>query len=246
MENFMTAEILYPTEQNNTQSVGDETAASILYGEDGGRHDTGDTQPAGDNSTQEKEDYHGKEGTLDFYEPFNIPEGVEMNQEHFNEISELANSYGLTQQQTQAGVDYFFNVQDRLMEMENHAFEQERTQWIDTVKTDREIGGENLDSKLGIAKQAMDRFSPPALDKNGKPLVSPHGKPYVDERGRPWSQLHVLSEELGIGDHPEFIRFLYRVGKGISEDGYVSGSRTGNQAKSPAEILYPNEKGNTY
>jgi hypothetical protein len=43
-----------------------------------------------------------------------------------------------------------------------------------------------------------------------------------------------------LGNHPEVVKLAFKVGKAISEDGFVSGSPKGNTTNDPAKKLFPN------
>ncbi len=88
-----------------------------------------------------------------------------------------------------------------------------QSQWQNQAKTDREYGGIHLTKSIATAAKAIDAFG---------------GK-----------DLRAALEQTGAGNHPEVIRFFYRVGKSISEDGLVS-ARSAAASRSPAEIMYPN------
>jgi hypothetical protein len=86
--------------------------------------------------------------------------------------------------------------------------------WQHQSRNDAEIGGANLSRTIAVANRALDRFGTP--------------------------QLRSALSETGIGNHPEFIRFVHRVGKALSEDGYVPASH-GRVNKSYAETFYPSK-----
>ena len=88
--------------------------------------------------------------------------------------------------------------------------------WLESARTDKEFGGEKLQENLGIAKKAIDAYASP--------------------------ELKALLNETGLGNHPEVIRFVLKVGKSIKDDGFVAGSPNSASTKSTAEILYPTSK----
>jgi hypothetical protein len=86
--------------------------------------------------------------------------------------------------------------------------------WTEQVKTDKEIGGDKLAENLGVARKAIDTFGSP--------------------------ELKALLNSTGLGNHPEVVKLAFKVGKAISEDGFVSGSPKGNTTNDPAKKLFPN------
>lgn len=85
--------------------------------------------------------------------------------------------------------------------------------WAEQAKADKEFGGEKFAENLAVAAAARDQFGSPALT--------------------------ALLNKMKVGDHPEIVRYFYRVGKAVSQDGFVPGRSTNGQAKSDAEVFYP-------
>ena len=86
--------------------------------------------------------------------------------------------------------------------------------WRDASTADQEYGGKDLKNNLVFARKALDKFDP--LPKGGKTTA-----------------LRSLLEDLG--DHPEILRFLIRVGKTVG--GAASGNANTSQFLS---VLYDN------
>jgi hypothetical protein len=101
--------------------------------------------------------------------------------------------------------------------------EAARNNWSAESRADKEFGGKDLDANLGTAKRALDRFGSPDL------------KRFLDETG--------------LGNHKDVIRFFWKVGKAISEDGFVGDSGRPGKRDGPltfaeiAERMYPNQTG---
>jgi hypothetical protein len=89
-------------------------------------------------------------------------------------------------------------------------------QWADDVKADKELGGDKLPETLAIAKKAID-IGPPEL------------KTFLDASG--------------LGNHPLFVKWAHTIGKALSEDRFVSGSKAPAEAgRSLEDRLYGNTK----
>jgi hypothetical protein len=145
------------------------------------------------------------------YEPFQLPEGMTVNEELLNEFKATAKDLKLPQEAAQKLAD----LQVKVYEKQAEAMSRVRAQWLDQTKTDKEFGGEALAENLGIAQKAMQAFATP--------------------------QLRQLLNDSGLGNHPEIVRAFVRVGKAISEDGrVVTGSKSGIPAD-PAKRLFPNQ-----
>ena len=93
------------------------------------------------------------------------------------------------------------------------ALEKISTQWVADSTADKEFGGDKLQENLAIASKARDAFATPELKE--------------------------LLETSKLGNHPELIRAFYRIGKAMSEDKLVPGTRAPQTAgMSLAEKLY--------
>lgn len=72
------------------------------------------------------------------------------------------------------------------------AVQNQIADWRSKTEADKELGGANYAENVGIAKKALEKFGGDAV-------------------------LDVL-EKTGLGNHPEIIRWAYRVGKAMSDD----------------------------
>lgn len=81
---------------------------------------------------------------------------------------------------------------------------------------DAEFGGPRFKQNLAYAKAALDRFD------NGN--------------------LAAILRDSGYGSHPDVIRFMYRVGKALSEKSMVHGGGHGHREPTAAELFYPSMK----
>jgi hypothetical protein len=90
------------------------------------------------------------------------------------------------------------------------AFVKQVKDWGEQVKADKELG---TTENLAAARKTIDTFGTP--------------------------ELKGLLESSGMGNHPEVIRFVQRIGKAISEDTFVAGRNGGGAApRDAADVLY--------
>jgi hypothetical protein len=142
------------------------------------------------------------------YEVFELPENFDMNEETLGDYHTFAKENNLTQEQAQRGVDMVAQMKQAEM---NQWVEQQKS-WVDDAKSDTEFGGDKFDQSISVAVKARDSFGTPEFNE--------------------------MLDSSGLGNHPEMIRFLSRVGKQISEDGVVvGGSSISNQTREA--VLYP-------
>lgn len=160
-------------------------------------------------TTQQQADDKGqqREGAPEKYE-FKAPEGKEFDSTIIGAYSEVAKELNLPQDAAQKVLDKVAPViQARQVEQITAA----QTAWEKEARSDKEFGGDKLDENLGVAKQALETFGSPELKE--------------------------LLRTSGLGNHPEIIRVLYRVGKATSGDRMVSG-QGGATAQHDARRLY--------
>lgn len=142
---------------------------------------------------------------------FKLPEGVELDTAAADQFGVLAKELKLDQATAQKLVDIAAGMQQRQAEQ----IAQTVKGWADTSKVDREFGGDKLSENLAIAQKAIDTFGS--------------------------SELKTMLIKEGLGNHPEVIRFAFRVGKQLSEDAFAKANARSASAgeKSPERRLYP-------
>jgi hypothetical protein len=131
-------------------------------------------------------------GAPEKYADFTVPKGIEIDKPLLEAAMPVLKELGLSQAKAQKLVDMFAARQQAADKALNDSFTNEMTQWQTKAKADKEFGGDTFDANLGKAKSAIDKFGTPELKK--------------------------LLNETGIGNHPEIVRFAFRVGKLIAED----------------------------
>ena len=144
----------------------------------------------------------------------------ELDPEVLTAFGEVAKDLDLPQDAAQKVLD---KVAPVIQARQAKEVEQAKTNWANDSQSDEEFGGENLNANLETAKSALNAFGTDALKS--------------------------LLQESGLGNHPEVIRFMYRAGKAISEDGYVGNSQGANAKggipkdfNGIADALYSNQQ----
>lgn len=155
-------------------------------------------------------------GAPDKYE-FTAPEGKGFDPEVIEAYSTVAKELGLPQDSAQKILDAIApKVAERFEARQTEALAKFKTDLVEQVKSDKELGGEKLNENLAVAKKAVDAFGTPELRK--------------------------LLDDSGLGNHPELIRAFYKAGKAISEDKFVQGGRQPAKGETnAAKALYPNQ-----
>lgn len=154
------------------------------------------------------------------YEKFNLPEGFAMDDGALELFSPVAKEMGLPQDKAQKLIDLFAEVQGKNIEKLDKLFAEDHQKSVDLVRNDPELGGDNYDSNLGIAKKVLGKFGNPGVIK--------------------------ALDGSGLGDNPEVIRMLVRIGKSFGEDTFVDSQDGGGQVHTEKKTdWYPNMNAKT-
>jgi len=173
-------------------------------------------EPSTEESIAASEDQESNEDTQEAgapeeYQNFDTPESFAVNEEVLGDYQLWAKENNLTQDQAQAGID----MVSKMREAEMTQWVEQQKAWVEQAKSDKEYGGENFDKNISTAVKARDSFGT--------------------------SEFSEMLDYSGLGNHPEMIRFLNRVGKAISEDKViVSGANAGQKTRE--NVLYPSMK----
>lgn len=146
-------------------------------------------------------------------------DGFELDAELVGEFTPILKDLDLTQEQADKLVAFAPRLVEKTIDvavaktLEDIGYAGAKD-WPATVKADKEIGGDKLPENIALAKRARDQFATPELRK--------------------------LLETTPLGNNPEIVRLFVRIGKAISEDGYVPGGKTRDSDKTTAQKLFPN------
>ena len=147
------------------------------------------------------------------YSDFDMPEGIEVDSDLLGEAVPLFKELKLNQEQAQKLVDLQAKSVQKFTECQTSQFNETIAGWEKGIKADKEIGGDNFDKNLAIAKEAVDKFGTPELTK--------------------------FLADSGAGSHPEIVRMFVKIGNLTKEDNPGSGSPTA-QSTDIVKRLYPN------
>lgn len=147
-------------------------------------------------------------GAPEEYGTFDLPDDFDMNQDTLAEYHTFAKENNLTQEQAQRGVDMVAQMKQAEMQQ----WVEQQKSWVEDAKADAEYGNDKFDESIAVAVKARDSFGT--------------------------SEFNEMLDSSGLGNHPEMIRFLHRVGKAISENSVIVGGTTTSQLTREA-VLYP-------
>lgn len=141
---------------------------------------------------------------------FEMPEGVELDESGVAEFTTIAKELKLPADAAKKLVA--LEVKRVQAQQQAHATLVES--WAEQVKADKDLGGEKLQENLAVARKAIDEFGSPELKE--------------------------LLNSTGLGNHPEVVKLAFKIGKAISEDGFVRGQPKGAATESDlAKSLFP-------
>lgn len=146
-----------------------------------------------------------------------MPAGVENDPAYLEEIAAVSRERGFSNEQAQFIIDREFAAEARVLKEQQTEFDQARAKWVDAVKNDREIGGDNYVKSVEGARRVIVKYASAELKK--------------------------ALNETGLGDHPELIRTFKRIHDEMGEDSFVRGSAApGGQPKTREDIMFPKDE----
>lgn len=127
-----------------------------------------------------------------------LPEGFAADEAVLGKFKAAAAELGLKSE----GAQKLFDLYAGTVQQQQQALEQQQQGWKDAAAKDKEIGGAASEKSLAEARKALTKFGTP--------------------------ELQALLSDNAVGDHPEVIRLLARVGKALGEDSVSSLTGAGN------------------
>ena len=134
---------------------------------------------------------------------FKMPEGMEVDKALANRAQGVFKEMGLTQGQADKLTSMIAEQRVDDSQSGQAAYQKQIDGWVNDIKSDPDMGGDNFAKNAGVAAKAVDKFGS--------------------------SELKEFFNSTGAGNHPELFRFAMNVGKTISEDQPGSGDNA-NQA----------------
>jgi hypothetical protein len=148
------------------------------------------------------------QGAPEKYE-FKDTEGIKFGTEALEKFSEAARALNLPQDKAQAILD---GIAPQLAKQQVEAFKTTVQGWQDAAKADKEIGGTKLTENLTHAKRTVDAYFSPDFSK--------------------------LLRDSGLGNHPEMVRGLAKIGRTLASDTFIPGGSGQTDSASKASKLY--------
>lgn len=181
-----------------------------------GKNTEANAEGAGDSEGSDSgEKEGGKDGTggaPEAYEAFTFPEGTDAAEELQASFASAAKELNLDQATAQKLVDLSMASSKETAEAQAKAANEQVEKWGEESRNDKEFGGAKFEENMTFVASAVDQFGS--------------------------KEFRALMDSTGLGNHPEFVRFIYRVGRAMSEDKVETGGESEGQQKSRGERLY--------
>lgn len=215
-------------DENNAATVAVETEAaaaedtsSLLTGDDAGAQGSegaaaAATEEGGatdEGGAAEEAGAEGSQEVPDTYADFSLPEGMEVDEVALEKAAPIFKELGLNQDQAQKLVSVYAEMVQAGSQKQIDNFTQLINDWREQSMNDKEFGGEKFEQNVKLAKSAINKFGTPELKQ--------------------------LLEDHGVGNHPEMVRFMVRVGQTLKEDVPGAAGSVSNPVPDRVAQLYP-------
>lgn len=191
-----------------------EAAAKLAA--DALKNETPEAKAAREKVEQEAKDKAAKEAKAkvvpEKYE-FTAPQGIVNDPAVVAEFSAVAKELQLSQADAQRVYDIGVKMQQTNFTNTHAEIVKTQASWLAASEADPEYGGSSIKANMSVAQRALS--------------LSPG--------------IRQLLDETKLGNHPEVIRWMYRVGKLMLPDSHVNG-RQPPVLQDAAHKLYPNQK----
>jgi hypothetical protein len=211
----MSDELLQPIEETKVDQVTTKPAEEVLYAEadekQKAKEEVKEVSPEGAEAPKEEvkeEVAKTEEKKEDEKFSIKLPEGALLDNTAVERIAADAKAQGLSEKQAQ----WLVERENALLKAQTEAIEAKKTEWLELSKADKEIGGANLPKHAELARRVIEKFGSQDFKK--------------------------MMNESGMGNHPEAIRFIAKIGKAMADDEFVLGAKQPPKQKSAAEVLY--------
>lgn len=195
--------------------------------------------PAATSTSTEAKSADGKNppapatGAPETYKDFTAPEGYTLDKAAVDAFTPIAKELGLSQEAAQKLVAFHANQMVAAAKAPAAAYEATRTDWQAKVRADPDLAKAVNGDKVGLDAVKLDIGR--ALTAIGDPVLA--------------SEFKAAMDLTGAGDHPAFVKTLWKLAQFATEGKHVTGTNPsphgqqapGTSAKpTPAAAMYPN------
>jgi hypothetical protein len=224
----MSTEAQAASQSQNTNTI---VTADDFYKEESQVQTPSETKPAENQTpeqkTQEQKPVESKEGETKPAEEkkeeageivIKEPENFVLNSKIIEEVTAFAKEHKLDSATAQKILERENGLVASLLAAQEKQYEEETAKWPETVKTDKELGGDNFKESAAFANRALKAYGSPELIK--------------------------ILEETKYGNHPEVVRLLARIGRAAGDGKFIKGDANTLPKERPVEDLFYGETSN--
>lgn len=142
-----------------------------------------------------------------------LADGALLDKSGIDRLTEVAKTHQIAPEAAQAVAELMDKALQDAKATTEAQFQALRAAWVDQIKADAEMGQGQYDANMARVRNALDRYASP--------------------------ELRSALDTTGLGDHPELVRFLSKIGRAMSEDGEIlRGGTPPPVNRTAAEIMY--------
>lgn len=175
-----------------------------------------DQKPEGDTGDPKPKNEPKDDRTVPESYDLKLPKDSLIDESRIKEVADFAKSHKLTNDEAQAILERENAFKAAIIDGQQEELAATREKWIEDAKADSEIGGEKFDENIELAKRVVGKYGTPTLKK------------YLNETG--------------LGDNPEVIRFMARIGKASKDDEFIHAGAAPAAGRSMEDVFYGDSK----
>lgn len=197
------------TENGTDEGIQTTLDGGTAEGEDNTSEDGGEGEKDGDGEDEAETEVPEE---YDFSE-VELPDGMEIDAAFAEAAAPVLKELGMNQEQANKLAGLYAQQLQAQAETQMTEVKKMITGWVDTAKADEEVGKGNWDESVRLGNAALRQFGTPEL-------------------------IQEVMVNQGLGNHPEVIRFMARVGKHVASDNAPTGTETEGDAVPPEQKWY--------
>lgn len=129
-----------------------------------------------------------------------IPDGSQVTEAQMLEVKEFAKANNLTKEAAQSLLEKQSVAMADVVKKQNDQYQERAGKWVQDIKADKELGGENYSESVELARRAIEKFASPELKKT--------------------------LDETKLGNHPELVRVFKRIGQELANPKLVQAPKS--------------------
>lgn len=133
------------------------------------------------------------------YETFKVPEGLALDEGVVKDFTAILAEAKAPQEVGQKMIDLYFKEVDKIGKYQNEVWDRTQEQWLNDIRSDAEIGGSRIETVHQTCGAVIERFGNENLRK--------------------------ALTMTGMGNHPEMVRFLNKIGSFLGEGKPIPSAR---------------------